>query len=117
GLRPNECKPSYEIWASRVHPDDLAAVEAKLQQAIPDKKEFQDEYRLRWSGGSIHWVEARGQFTYDSQGNPKHSIGVVIDITERKQAEQEREQLLERERIARSQAEAAQHQLASIFDT
>lgn len=117
GLQPNECEPSYEIWASRVHPDDLAEVEAKLQQALADKKEFHDEYRLRWSDGSIHWVEVRGQFTYDSQGKPKHSIGVVIEITERKQAEQEREQLLERERIARSEAEAAQHQLATIFDT
>ncbi len=44
-------------------------------------------------------------------------IGVLIDITERKQAEQEREQLLERERIARSQAETAQQQLATIVDT
>jgi PAS domain S-box-containing protein len=116
GLQHKECEPSYEVWASRVHPDDLAEAEAKLQQAIADKKEYHHEYRLRWFDGSIHWVEARGQFTY-AQGNPKHSIGVVIDITQRKQAEQEREQLLERERIARSEAEAAQHQLATIFDT
>ena len=117
GLQPNECEPGYEVWASRVHPDDLAEAEAKFQQAIADKKEYHHEYRLRWSDNSLHWVEARGQFIYDAQGNPKHSIGVVIDITERKQAEQEREQLLERERIARSEAEAAQHQLATIFDT
>ncbi|MBD1868073.1 PAS domain S-box protein [Cyanobacteria bacterium FACHB-471] len=117
GLQPNECEPCYQVWASRVHPDDLAETDAKLQQAIADKKEYHHEHRLRWSDGSIHWVEARGQFTYDSQGSPKQSIGVVIDITERKQAEQEREQLLERERIARSQAEAAQQQLATIFDT
>ncbi|MBD1936994.1 PAS domain S-box protein [Microcoleus sp. FACHB-68] len=117
GLQPNECEPGYEVWASRVHRDDLAEVEAKLQRAIAEKKEYHHEYRLCWSDGSIHWVEARGQFTYDSQGNPKHSIGVVIDITERKQAEQEREQLLERERIARSHAEAAQRQLETIFET
>jgi PAS domain S-box-containing protein len=115
GLKPNECEPGYKVWASRVHPDDLAEAEAKLQQAIADKKEYHHEYRLRWSDGSIHWVEARGQLTYDSQRNPKHSIGAVIDITERKQAEQEREQLLERERIARSEAEAAQHQLGNYF--
>jgi PAS domain S-box-containing protein len=117
GLQPLECEPSYEVWASHVHPDDLAEVEAKLQQAIAAKKEYHHEYRLCWLDGSIHWVEVRGQFTYDAQGNPKHSIGAVIDITERKQAEQEREQLLERERLARSEAEAAQHQLATIFDT
>ncbi|MBD1869963.1 PAS domain-containing protein [Cyanobacteria bacterium FACHB-471] len=117
GLQPWECEPSYEIWASRVHPDDLAETEAKLQQAMQEQSEYHHEYRLRWSDGSIHWVEARGLFSYDTQGHPKHSIGVVIDITERKQVEQEREQLLERERIARSQAEEAQHQLATIFET
>ena len=117
GLQPHECEPSYEVWASRVYPDDLVEAEAKFQQAIADKKEYHHEYRLRWSDGSIHWVEVRGQFTYDSQGNPKHAIGAVIDITERKQAEQEREQLLERERLARSEAEAAQHHLTTIFDT
>jgi PAS domain S-box-containing protein len=96
GLQPNECEPSYEVWASRVHPDDLAQADAKYQQAIADHKEFHHEYRLRWSDGSIHWVEARGQFTYDSQGNPKHSIGVVIDITERKQAEEALRQALQK---------------------
>ncbi|MEG4842194.1 PAS domain S-box protein [Microcoleus sp. B9-D4] len=96
GLQPKECEPSYEVWASAVHPDDLAKTEAKLQQAIGDKAEYHHEYRLRWSDGSIHWVEARGQFTYDSQGNPKHSIGVVIDITERKQAEEALRQALQK---------------------
>ena len=117
GLQPNASEPSYEAWARRLHPDDLAETEAKLQQAIADKKEYYQEYRLRWSDGAIHWVEARGQFTYDAHGNPKHSIGAIVDITERKQAEQEREQLLERERIARSEAEAAQRQLTTIFET
>src|ERR671933_2709428 len=96
GLQPNECQPSYEAWASRVHPDDIAEAEAKFQQAIADKKEYHSEYRLRWSDGSIHWIEARGQFTYDSQGNPKHSIGAVIDITERKQTEEALRQALQK---------------------
>ncbi|MDZ8054712.1 MAG: PAS domain S-box protein [Aulosira sp. ZfuVER01] len=117
GLQSNRCKPSYKAWANQVHPDDLAETRAKFQQAMTEKTEYHHEYRLLWADGSIHWVEARGKFTYDSQGNPKHSIGAVIDITERKQAEQEREQLLERERIARNQAEAAQNQLARIFET
>ncbi|MBW4564652.1 MAG: PAS domain-containing protein [Mojavia pulchra JT2-VF2] len=117
GLQPYECEPSYKVWANQVHPDDLAPTKAKLRQAMLEKKEYHHEYRLRWPDGSIHWIETRGQFTYDSQENPKHSIGAVIDITERKQAEQEREQLLERERIARTQAEAAQRQLATMFET
>ncbi len=117
GLQVNEREPSYKLWADQVHPDDLAATKAKIKEAIAEKKEYHHEYRLRWSDGSIHWVEVRGHFTYDCQGNPQHSIGAVIDITERKQAEQEREQLLEREHIARTQAEAAQRQLTNIFET
>ncbi|MBH8553863.1 PAS domain S-box protein [Nostocaceae cyanobacterium CENA357] len=117
GLQVNEREPSYKLWADQVHPDDLATTKAKIKEAIAEKKEYHHEYRLRWSDNSIHWVEVRGHFTYDSQGNPQHSTGAVIDITERKQAEQEREQLLEREYIARTQAEAAQRQLTNIFET
>ncbi|MEG5174706.1 PAS domain S-box protein [Microcoleus sp. B3-D7] len=96
GLKPNECEPGYKVWASRVHPDDLAQAEAKFQQAIAEKEEYHHEYRLCWSDGSVHWVEARGNFTYDVQGNPKHSIGVVIDITQRKQAEEALRQALQK---------------------
>jgi PAS domain S-box-containing protein len=116
GFEPYECEPNYEVWASRVHPDDLEATNAKLQQAIQERAEYYHEYRLRWPDGSIRWVESRGQFSYDVQGRPRQSIGAVIDITDRKRAEQEREQLLERESLARAQAEAAQQQLATLVD-
>lgn len=117
GLQPYECEPSYQVWASRVHPDDLVETKAKLQQAKREQKEYHHKYRLLWLDGSIRWVEVRGQFSYDSQGNPLHSIGAVVDITEHQQAGEEREQLLEREQIARTQAETAQRQLATIFET
>lgn len=117
GLEPYECEPSYAVWASRVHPQDLAATEAATQRAIQERTEYHHEYRLCWPDGSIHWVDARGQFSYDVQGQPKRFIGIMVDITERKQAEQEREYLLKREQLARSQAEVAQHQLATIFET
>lgn len=117
GLQANDTSPSYEVWARSVHPDDLAATEASMQQAMQERTEFHHEYRTLWPDGSLHWTEARGRFTYNTAQQPVRMVGVLIDVTERKQAEQEREQLLERERIARSQAEAAQHQLATIVDT
>ncbi|MEP0983928.1 PAS domain S-box protein [Leptolyngbya sp. FACHB-17] len=95
-LQPDEDEPSYELWRSRVHPDDLAETETKLQRATQERTEYHHEYRLRWADGSVHWVEARGQFSYDAQGQPKHSIGVVIDITERKQAEETLHQTLQK---------------------
>ncbi|MBD2233140.1 PAS domain S-box protein [Phormidium tenue] len=96
GFQPDECVPSYERWASRVHPDDLPSAKAKLQQAIDERTEYYQEYRLRWPDGTIRWVESRGQFAYDIQGHPKQSIGAVIDITERKQAEQALHQALQK---------------------
>ena len=117
GLQASEHPPSYELWAKSVHPDDLAATEATIQQAMRSRTEFHHEYRTLWPDGSLHWTEARGRFAYNAAQQPTRMIGVLIDITERKQAEQEREQLLERERLARSQAEAAQQQLATIVDT
>src|SRR5207237_578893 len=116
GLQASEHPPNYDLWAKSVHPDDLAATEAAIQQAMQDRTEFHHEYRTLWPDSSLHWIEARGRFTYNAAQQPTRMIGVLIDITERKQAEQEREQLLERERIARSQAEAAQQQLATIVD-
>ncbi|MFQ4137652.1 PAS domain S-box protein [Nodosilinea sp. PGN35] len=117
GYQPGECEPSSEAWASRVHPDDLPAAKAVFQQALQNRTDYYHEYRLLWPDGSLRWIEDRGQFSYDVQGQPKQSIGALIDITDRKLAEQEREQLLGRERVARAQAEAAQQQLATLVDT
>ena len=117
GLQASETSPSYELWARSVHPDDLAATEAVIQHALQEHTEFHHEYRTLWPDGSLHWTEARGRFTYNAAQQPTRMIGILIDITERKQTEQEREQLLARERLARSDAEAAQQQLATIVDT
>ncbi|PSN79716.1 hypothetical protein C8B47_10260, partial [filamentous cyanobacterium CCP4] len=96
GYQPDEGEPSYEMWASRVHPEDLALAKAKLKQAVQERTEYHHEYRLRWPDGSTRWVEARGQFSYDIQGQPKQSLGAVIDITERKQAEEALHQALQK---------------------
>jgi PAS domain S-box-containing protein len=117
GMQPNQCQPSYELWANSVHPDDLPQAELAIDQAMREKTDYHQEYRTVWADNSIHWTEARAKFSYNVEGIPIRMIGVLIDITERKQAEQEREELLERERIAREQVEVAQYQLATIFET
>lgn len=117
GLYPDECQPSYELWLNSIYPDDLSRVQATIQQAIREKRECRYEYRTLWPDQSVHWTEARGQFTYDTAGQPRRMTGVLVDISERKRAEQEREDLLERERAARQIAETTQRQLAAIFET
>jgi PAS domain S-box-containing protein len=46
------------------------------------------EARVCWADGSIHWINSRGRFYYDSEGRPVRIIGIVADITERKRAEE-----------------------------
>ena len=87
GLQPNECEPSYKIWLNSLHPEDRESTEAALQRAMTDRLEYRHEYRTIWRDGSIHWVEARGDWLYDAVGQPDRVVGVLIDITERKQAE------------------------------
>jgi PAS domain-containing protein len=78
GLQPNECEPSYEIWLKSVHPEDIAATEQTIQQAMLEKTAFHHEYRTLWADGSLRWTEARGQFTYNIHGKPTRMVGVLI---------------------------------------
>ncbi|HIK16840.1 MAG TPA: PAS domain-containing protein [Leptolyngbyaceae cyanobacterium M33_DOE_097] len=99
---------SEAMWRSRIHPQDLEYVIEAWQQARRDRTTYQAEYRvIRADNGQIAWLAGLGSFTYTKTGEAIRSIGVLFDISDRKRAETEREQLLQREQAAREQAEAA----------
>lgn len=76
-------------FRSRVHPDDVEAIEIKIQQLCLAKAvNYEDEFRVMHTDGSIRWIYARGRFSYDAAGNPIHLIGVNVDITEHKLRDQ-----------------------------
>ncbi|MGH1394636.1 MAG: PAS domain-containing protein [Trichormus sp.] len=106
-----------EEFMAKVHPDDQQQVVEAAQRATAGETVYQEEYRIIAPDGEIRWLNSQGRAYLDATGRGVRMIGVSVDITERKQAEQEREQLLERERIARMQAETAQRQLTTIFET
>lgn len=107
GLAPGSFGGKYENWAEALHPDDKAEVERAAMRAVTEGTDFDSEFRILWPDGSIHWIARKAQTFNNDAGKPWRIIGVNMDITERKQAEQERMHLLERERAARAQAEAA----------
>lgn len=107
GLAPGSFGGNYENWVKAIHPDDKAKVEREAMRAVAEGTEFDSEFRILWPDGSMHWIAGKGQTFNDHAGKPWRIIGVNMDITERKQAEQERMNLLERERAARAQAEDA----------
>jgi two-component sensor histidine kinase len=60
-----------------------------LDRCMAGHAPFESEYRVVWHDGSVHWLATRGLFLYDDQGVPARLIGIVMDITERKQAEEQ----------------------------
>jgi PAS domain S-box-containing protein len=84
----------YSDWVERVHPEDVARVEADIRRCMEEHSPYEAEYRVVWPDGSVHWVTSRGVFQYDDRGQPQRMLGVVLDITERKRAEEQRQQFV-----------------------
>lgn len=78
-----------ENYLKAVHPDDLQIVEELIKVALGNKDSYEAEYRLINPDNSIRWVVARGRIVRDEKGDPIQLPGVVIDITSRKQTEEE----------------------------
>jgi PAS domain S-box-containing protein len=87
GLSPTSHLPNYELWRNCVHPDDLAWIEPRFISSIENHTDYAAEYRVIYPDGSIHWLMGRARALYDAAGNPIRSIGVLLDITDRKQIE------------------------------
>jgi PAS domain S-box-containing protein len=79
---------SYEMWRSRVHPDDLETVMQAIEQAQQTRGLYSPDHRIiRANTGEICWLSVFGRFLYEDTGQAARFIGVFFDITNRKQAE------------------------------
>ena len=89
GYAPGEFAASYVNWRDRVHPDDLAAVEAAVQAHWDGRlSECNIEYRMRAKSGDWKWINSRGKvIERDAAGKSLRIVGTNVDITVRKQAE------------------------------
>lgn len=76
-------------WTSGVHPDDLAKCLATYHQAFDRQKPFSMDYRLMNADGTYHWIQDDGAPRYDTRGHFLGFTGFCLDITDRKQSEQE----------------------------
>jgi PAS domain S-box-containing protein len=94
-------------WADGLHPDDKPGVRALWLDHFSRRERFQTEFRLRKADGSYGWLLESGTPRFLPDGTFAGFIGSGIDITNMKRAEQERVELLERERAARTAAELA----------
>src|SRR6266404_2706592 len=85
-------KPTVELVLQRVHPEDAALVQQTIERAAHDGQDFDHEYRLVTPEGSIKHVHLVAHALNDVSGSVEF-VGAVMDITERKRAEEERQRL------------------------
>ncbi|MFS0517488.1 PAS domain S-box protein [Nostoc sp. UIC 10607] len=94
------------FWAKCIHPEDREWAIQYYQESSLSLNNYELEYRVLAADGRVVWLYDIVNVVRDEDG-AQLLHGFMIDITDRKQAEQEREQLLEREQAARADAEAA----------
>ncbi|WOD15267.1 response regulator [Paraburkholderia kirstenboschensis] len=85
----------HRAAARMIHPDDQSLLEHLTTKALSGGKPFRAEYRIRRPNGDYVWVQANGQCEFDDNGVPTRFPAVLIDIHERKIAEQSLRQLTE----------------------
>ncbi len=97
GYEPYEMPANRETWKNLLHPDDREKIIAYVDERIEQKKSWSLEFRLRCKDGSYKWIHGRGRVSeWDELGNPVRRTGIHTDITQRKEAEFERERLIEK---------------------
>jgi PAS domain S-box-containing protein len=89
GADPDKDKPSAPLFWTRVHPDDRESLEKLMEQAVSEKREFEQEFRLVLPDGALKYVSGIGRPVIDDAGNLVAYIGTTMDITQRKRAEEE----------------------------
>ena len=87
--RPSESPHiDYRVLQQRLHAEDRDHFAATFRHAIKNGGDFQVDYRVVWPDGSVHWVANRAQVHRGPNGRAQRVIGVAMNITERKMAEQ-----------------------------
>jgi PAS domain S-box-containing protein len=99
GLDPKTVKVSKADWLNCIHSDDRVRVVDALNKSLDMREPFNVEYRVVWPDESVHWLSNRSKVFYNDNGEPYRIAGAVIDITARKEFEQQIEAALKEKEI------------------
>jgi PAS domain S-box-containing protein len=88
GLPPGGFAGSLDEFENLIHPEDRERVRELTRELMKTGQASEGEWRVIWPDGSVHWIAGRGQVLMDESGKPLRMLGVNMDITARKQAEE-----------------------------
>lgn len=78
---------TYDNFLAAIHPDDRQSVSDAVARCVEHEEDYNIEHRVVWPDGSVHWLHERGDVVRSTKDKPLHMLGVVQDITVRKEAE------------------------------
>jgi PAS domain S-box-containing protein len=87
-LSPNTVM-DYDVFLGAIHPDDRERIDGAVKKALACKEDYNVDMRVPWPDGTVHWASSKGRGFYDATGKATRMVGMALDITERKQAEED----------------------------
>jgi PAS domain S-box-containing protein len=112
GFTPEE-PLTFDLILTHLHPDDREPMRQTVQKAVSERTMYDTQYRVVSPGGAVRWISSMGQAQYDLTGNALRTLGVSIDITQRRRSEQELQEL--RDELAHVDRVTLLGQLASAL--
>ena len=104
GIQSDTYYGDVEEFRHRIYPEDQALVWEAVADARQKREPFTAEFRVLHLDGTVRWVTEGGQFYYSANGDAVRMLGMAVDITERKQAEQRLRESEERFRLVANTA-------------
>jgi PAS domain S-box-containing protein len=93
GFDPHAGPPRIEVLYERIYPEDLPLIRETLERGIREKGMYEYDFRIIHTNGAIRDIHLVGHPVFSPIGELIECVGTVIDVTERKRAEEERERL------------------------
>ncbi len=92
GYSREEISETLDFFKRVLHPEDAPALWRAVERTLAEKVPYEVEFRLRTKAGEYRWFLARGQAQLNVTGQPVRMAGTIQDVTERRRAEEERQE-------------------------
>lgn len=109
GYGDDEIENHLDSWKRLLHPEDQERAQATIRDYFEGRTPaYELEHRLRHKDGDYRWILARGSTLRDAHGRPTRMVGTHVDLTDRRQAEEELRKMLHRLEDSHEQLKQAQ---------